>query len=281
MPGSDPIPLPPPPPGQPSGTPPPVDDGPKGLQPDNGGKTSSVVPTDAVADSDSRGAQGLGEVPNVGNARQEDPGGKLGALGASTGVPVESADAVASAQQGQVKANQDFAALFNDPPPDSGLDSARRVGNLPAWGAVESGAYQPGSGGGFSHGLDWIRAPVYITSRYAPGPGLFSFWSGAGASYIVNIVLNGWEARVRGWGPTPVYRAPPVAFSYSWSAWDWVWYGSRYGGWAWKSPNLGLVMTDQYGNSLLATVRVTINLRTFEIYAVRVTNVEFYGKYGG
>jgi hypothetical protein len=181
-------------------------------------------------------------------------------------VPVESADAVASAQQGEVKSKQDFAELFNDPPPGSGLDGARRVNNLPAWGAVESGAWQPGGGGGgFSHGLDWLRAPVYVTARYAPGAGIFSFWSGSGASYIVNIVLDGWSARVRGWGPTPVYTAPPVAYSYSWAFWDYLWYGSRYGGWAWKSPNLGLVMTDQWGNQMLATVRVTLNLRTFEV----------------
>jgi hypothetical protein len=40
-------------------------------------------------------------------------------------------------------------------------------------------------------------------------------------------------------------------------------------------------MNDQYGNSMLVTVRVTVNLRTFDIYAVRVTNIEFWGRPGG
>ena len=194
-------------------------------------------------------------------------------MGASTGVPVESADAVASAQGGQVRSNQDFAALFNDPPPDSGLDGAARLTNLPTWGQASNG-YQAG---GFSHGLDWVRAPVYITTRYVPGSGFLSFFSGIGASYVVNIVLNGWEARVRGWGPQPVYKSPPTAFSYSWSFYDYLWYGNNQGTWAWKSPALGLVMNDQYGNAILTTVRVTINLRTSEIYATRVTNVEWWG----
>ena len=278
--GGEAVPLPPPPPGQPSGTPPPVDDGPKGLQPDDPtGKTTSIIPSDAAADADARGAKGLGEVPNVGSTRQADPsGGKLASRGASTGVPVESADAVASAQGGAVRANQDFAALFNDPPPNSGLDGGQRLSGLPAWGQVSgNGGYQ-GGGGSFSHGLDWVRAPVYITTRYVPGGnGFLSFFSGAGASYVVNIVLNGWEARVRGWGPTPTYRSPPTAFSYSWGLYDWLWYGSRAGSWAWKSPALGLVMTDQYGNAILTTVRVTINLKTSEIYSTRITNVEWWG----
>ena len=276
--GGEAVPLPPPPPGQPSGTPPPVDDGPKGLQSDVG-KAGSFVPTDAAADADARGATGLGEVPNVGNARQADPsGGKLAGRGAATGVPVDSPDAVASAQGGEVRANQDFASLFNDPPPDAGLDRGARLTGLPSWGAASSGSYSPNGGGGsISHGLDWQRAPVYITTRYVPRSGFFSFFSGSGASYVLNIVLNGWEARVRGWGPQPVYRSPPVAFAYSWSFYDWLWYGSRYGGWAWKSPPLGLVMTDAYGNAILATVRVTLNLKTSEIYSTRITDVEWWG----
>lgn len=254
-----------------------MDEGPKGLQSDSG-KSDSVVPTDAAADADSRGAKGLGEVPNVGNSRQADPsGGKLSARGASTGVPVDSPDAVASAQGGQVRANQDFAQLFNDPPPGSGLERGT-LNNLPSWGQVDGGRRYDGGGGSFSHGLDWQRAPVYITTRYVPGSGFFSFFSGQGASYVVNIVLNGWEARVRGWGPQPTYRSPPVAFAYSWSFYDWLWFGSRYGGWAWKSPPLGLVMTDQYGNAILTTVRVTLNLKTSEIYSTRITDVEWWGR---
>lgn len=217
-----------------------------------------------------------------------------------------------------MKAQQDFAQLFNDPPPGSGLDGAgQRLNNLPSWGQVSGGGYQ-GGGGSFSHGLEcawWrggersrrqpppsatprphlhalscffsllslshahpgIRAPVYITTRYVPKPGFLSFFTGSGATYVLNIVLNGWEARVRGWGPAPIYRSGPVAFSYSWNFYSYLWYANNYGSWAWKSPPLGLVMTDQYNNAILTTVRVTLNLKTSEIYSTRITDVQWWG----
>lgn len=43
-----------------------------------------------------------------------------------------------------------------------------------------------------------------------------------GSTQSVIIVLDNWEAKVVGWGPTPVYRAPPVGFTFSWGFYECV-----------------------------------------------------------
>ena len=40
---------------------------------------------------------------------------------------------------------------------------------------------------------------------------------------IVTIVLDNWEARVNGWGPQPLYRAPAVGFTYRWDRYEYLW----------------------------------------------------------
>ena len=41
-----------------------------------------------------------------------------------------------------------------------------------------------------------------------------------GSTQSVIIVLDNWEAKVVGWGPTPVYRAPPVGYTFSWGFYE-------------------------------------------------------------
>ena len=67
-----------------------------------------------------------------------------------------------------------------------------------------------------------------------------------GSTQSVIIVLDNWEAKVVGWGPTPVYRAPPVGFTFSWGFYEYLWYANTYGSWGWKSPPLSLVMYDNW-----------------------------------
>jgi hypothetical protein len=43
-------------------------------------------------------------------------------------------------------------------------------------------------------------------------------------------------------GPTPVYRAPPVGYTFSWGFYEYLWYANTYGSWGWKSPPLWLTM---------------------------------------
>lgn len=36
-------------------------------------------------------------------------------------------------------------------------------------------------------------------------------------------MLDNWEARVNGWGPQPLYRAPTVGFTYRWDRYEYLW----------------------------------------------------------
>lgn len=55
------------------------------------------------------------------------------------------------------------------------------------------------------------------------------------------------------------------------------WYANTYGSWGWKSPPLSLVMYDNWGNRLQVEVFVTLNLKTWEVWNTKVTNIQFLG----
>ena len=78
-------------------------------------------------------------------------------------------------------------------------------------------------------------------------------------------------------GPTPVYRAPPVGYTFSWGFYEYLWYANTYGSWGWKSPPLSLVMYDNWGNRLQVEVFVTLNLKTWEVWNTKITNIQFLG----
>ena len=54
-------------------------------------------------------------------------------------------------------------------------------------------------------------------------------------------------------------------------------YANTYGSWGWKSPPLSLVMYDNWGNRLQVEVYVTLNLKTWEVWNTKITNVQFLG----
>lgn len=63
--------------------------------------------------------------------------------------------------------------------------------------------------------VNWLNANVYTIPRYTPS-GILGWFTGVGSTQSVIIVLDNWAAKVVGWGPTPVYRAPAVGFTFSW-----------------------------------------------------------------
>jgi hypothetical protein len=253
----------------PSDSPPEILAGPSGKVKDNGSGAEGLPSNDA-ARSDSRGAKAVAPtqlgIKGTG-AQQKDESGK----GLITGTPID----IESAKS-QNGARQASSASFADDLNSAGENSGGgQLRGAPAWGG--------GSGGGGNYPLYWLNANVYTIPRYDPGAfGFLGSILGFGASQVVTIVLDNWSAKIPSWGPSPVFKAPAVGYTFAWSLYEYRWYASRYGGnWGWKSPPLGLVMYDQLNNRLEAEVFVGLNLRTWEVVSVNVANTWFAGNQWG
>lgn len=171
--------------------PPEVSTGPRGTVTDSSGGGNGI-PSDAAADSSPGGVQQV-DVPDVRatGPKQDDAG-----FGAATGLPVESAQAVASAQSGaSIASSRNFAGDFNS----GNLGSTQpRLGGAPAWG----GSGRPSG----DVAVNWLNADVNVIPRRWAG-NWFSAVSGIGARQLVTIVYSDWSAQLRSWGPDPIYRA--------------------------------------------------------------------------
>ena len=167
--------IPPAPPGKPAGLPDKtVPAGPTGQQKDDG-KGSALIPSDADAASNTRGAQAL-PPQDIGikttGARQEDPSGK----GLVMGVPIDVGQA--KSQSGAKQADsKSFSGTFNEGT-NAGLEAPELRG-APAWG---------GSGpSGGSYGVTWLNAGIYTIPR-RESQGILSAITGIGSSQVGGVL---------------------------------------------------------------------------------------------
>jgi hypothetical protein len=136
---------------------------------------------------------------------QKDESGK----GLQTGVPVdvESAKSQSGARQAS---SVSFESNFNDAA-NNGLETPELRG-VPAYNG----------GGTVNAPVQWLHAGIYTIPRYEAN-GFLSAITGFGASQILTVVLENWTAKLVGFGNTPIFRAPSVGFTYTWSRYEYLW----------------------------------------------------------
>lgn len=76
-------------------------------------------------------------------------------------------------------------------------------------------------------------------------------------------------------------RAPSLSQSFSFGAYEYLYYAATTGGWGFKTPSTAITMFDSFGNRLSVLVRTSLNLRTFEVVSVRVLDYKFSGNNWG
>lgn len=200
--------LPPAPPGKPSGEPPAIDKGPSGIVKDDG-QGSDLLPSDSSAASDTRGAKSVQPtalgIKATGDA-QKDESGK----GLITGVPIDVENA--KSQNGAKQASSaSFESTFND------------AGNNGLVTPEVRGARAYGGGSGTVNApVQWLHAGIYTIPRYE-AQGFLSAVTGLGATQVVTIVLENWAAKLMNYGPSPIFRAPSVGYSFSWGRYEYLW----------------------------------------------------------
>jgi hypothetical protein len=74
---------------------------------------------------------------------------------------------------------------------------------------------------------------------------------------------------------------PSLVQSFSWGAYEYLWYAASTGSWGFKTPATAITMFDNWGNSLAVKVRTSINLQTWEVVSVRVEDYRFNGNNWG
>ena len=225
--------FPAPPPGKPPGpSPKEIDKAPIGKIADDG-KGSDVMPSDAAAASDTRGAKAvqptavgikaagefffgaveltqkaLSATPDAhpppqtlfihAGDTQKDVSGKNLLVGTPIDVPSAKSQSGAKTTSAVTFTSDLNSAANGLPKPE--------LTNAPAYGG------RVGSSGG-TYGITWLNANVYTISE-----------SGGWLDSRATIVLDHWEARVNSWsGFDPIFRAPAVGYTFTWTAWEYLW----------------------------------------------------------